>query len=123
MELRRAMIFAKDMKRMTAFYQHGLGLCVISETRQDGWVEFDAGGALLALHAIPAQIADTIETATPPEARAETPIKLVFEAADVVAAREHLISHGAVMFEPRASGGCDGLDPEGNVFQVVSKKA
>jgi len=59
---------------------------------------------------------------TPPKAREETPIKLVFESEDVTAARVHLISHGAIMFEPRPSGGCDGLDPEGNVFQIVSKK-
>jgi hypothetical protein len=96
---------------------------VVPETRQSDWVEFDAGGALLALHAIPAHIAETIEIATPPEARAKTPIKLVFETADLVAARVRLVSHGAVMFEPRASGGCDGLDPEGNVFQVVTKMA
>jgi len=120
MELRRAMIFAKNMERMTAFYRDGLGLRVMPETHQSGWVEFDAGGALLALHAIPAHIAETIDIATPPEARAKTLLKLVFETADVAAACAHLVSHGAVMFEPSASGGCDGLDPEGNVFQVVS---
>jgi catechol-2,3-dioxygenase len=122
MQLRQAMIFAKDMERMTAFYRDGLGLRVIPETRENGWVELDAGGALLALHEIPSHIAATIEIATPPQARAETPLKLVFEAADVAAARAHLIAHGAVMFEPRASGSCDGLDPEGNVFSVVRKK-
>ena len=118
MKLRRTILFAKDMDRMTAFYRDGLGLREIPETRQDGWIEFDAGGVLLALHAIPAHIAENIAIATPPEARAEIPIKLVFEAADVMVARAHLISHGAVMFEPRARGGCDGLDPEGNVFQI-----
>jgi catechol 2,3-dioxygenase-like lactoylglutathione lyase family enzyme len=122
MKLRQAMIFAKDMERMTAFYRDGLGLREIIESRQDGWVEFDAGGALLALHAIPAHIAQGIRIESPPDAREDTAIKLVFEAPDVAAARAHLISHGAIMFEPRAWGGCDGLDPEGNVFQVVAKK-
>ncbi len=121
MKLRQAMIFAKDMERMIAFYRDGLGLRLLPETRQDGWVEFDAGGVLLALHAIPAHIAATIDIATPPRAREDTPIKLVFEAADIATARTHLIAHGAVMFEPRTSGGCDGLDPEGNVFQVVER--
>jgi catechol 2,3-dioxygenase-like lactoylglutathione lyase family enzyme len=121
MQLRRATIFAKDMDRMTAFYREGLGLREIPESRQQGWVEFDAGGSLLALHAIPTHIAEKIEIAAPPDAREDTAIKLVFEADDVVAARTHLISHGAVMFEPRAWGGCDGLDPEGNVFQIVGK--
>jgi hypothetical protein len=43
----------------------------------------------------------------------------VFEVADLSQARAHLIAHGAVMFEPRRRGACDGLDPEGNVFQIV----
>ena len=122
MELRQAMIFAKDMDVMTAFYRDGVGLREIPESRQDGWVEFDAGSALLALHAIPAHIANSIKIESPPDARDDTAIKLVFEAADVAAARAHLISHGAIMSEPRAGGGCDGLDPEGNVFQVVAKR-
>src|SRR6266700_6456600 len=120
MELRQAIIFVKDMERMTAFYQDGLGLRVNPERCQDGWVELDSGGAALALHMIPARIAERLEIATPPQAREKTPIKLVFEAVDVAAARAHLIAHGAVMFQPRDSGGCDGLDPDGNVFQIVS---
>lgn len=86
-------------------------------------MEFEAGGVSLSLHAIPAQFAETIELATPAEAREGTPIKLVFEADDLAAARAHLIAHGAVMFEPRAWGGCDGLDPEGNVFQIVGRRS
>ena len=119
MNLRRAIVFAKDLERMTAFYRDGLGLRVIPETRQEGWVELDAGGALIALHAIPAHIAETIEVKTPPEAREDTAIKLVFLTDDVAAARAHLAAHGAVMFDPRSWGSCDGLDPEGNVFQIA----
>jgi predicted enzyme related to lactoylglutathione lyase len=118
MELRRTIIFVKDMRRMTAFYRDGVGLRLQSETNGD-WVEFEAGGAL-ALHAIPAGIAQGIVIADPPRARSETPIKLVFQTADVEAAREHLKAHGAVMSEPRSSGACDGVDPEGNVFQIVT---
>ena len=121
MELRHAMIFAKDMERMTAFYRDGIGLRVLPEAAQEGWVEFDAGGCLLALHAIPPAIAATIEITTPPQPRENTPIKLIFQTPDVAAARGHLIAHGATMFEVRARGWCDGLDPEGNVFQIVTK--
>lgn len=119
MKLRQAMIFAKDMDRMTAFYRDGLGLREIPETRQEGWVELDAGGATLALHVIPEAIARDIEITDPPQARSDTPIKLVFETPDPTAARAHLVSLGAVMNEPRRGGSCDGLDPEGNVFQIV----
>jgi catechol 2,3-dioxygenase-like lactoylglutathione lyase family enzyme len=122
MELRLAMIFAKDMDRMTAFYRDGLGLRLLPASRQEGWVEFDAGACTLALHAIPPHIAKDIEIASPPQAREETPMKLVFATADLLAARSHLIAHGAVMHEPRNPGSCDGLDPEGNVFQIVLKK-
>ena len=81
------MIFVLDMERMAAFYRDGFGLRVVEETRQDGWLGLDAGGVLLGLHAIPADIASTIEIATPPEAREETPIKLLFETTDIAAAR------------------------------------
>jgi len=119
MELRQAMIFAKDMDRMVAFYRDGLGLRLIPETHQDGWAEFDAGGCRLALRATPAAIAATIEIASPPRRRSNTPLKLVFQTADVEAARTHLLSQGAVMSEVSGRGDCDGLDPEGNVFQIM----
>jgi len=121
MNLCRAILFVKDLERMTAFYRDGMGLRETHHSRQDGWVDLAAGGTNLALHAIPDELAARIVVADPPEARQQTPIKLVFQASDVAAARAHLISHGAVMFEPRASGECDGLDPEGNVFQIAPR--
>jgi catechol 2,3-dioxygenase-like lactoylglutathione lyase family enzyme len=119
MRLRLPMIFAKDMQRMTAFYRDGIGLQLRSDEPNEWWVEFEAGGALLALHKIPPDVAEKIEISEPPKARESTPIKLVFETSDLEASREHLIAHGAVMFEPTNRGSCDGLDPEGNVFQIA----
>ena len=119
MELLRAMIFVKDLERMTVFYQDALGLRPLPEKTTDGWIEFDAGGTILALHAIPAEYAKNIQISNPPAAREDNPIKLVFRAADLSAARAHLIEHGAVMGEMRSWGACDGLDPEGNVFQIA----
>jgi catechol 2,3-dioxygenase-like lactoylglutathione lyase family enzyme len=119
MHLRLPMIFAKDMERMTAFYRDGIGLELVAERSSDWWVEFQAGAAMLALHQVSPDIADCIEITTPPEPRSNTPIKLGFETADLEATRAHLIEHGAIMFEPRRWGTCDGLDPEGNVFQIV----
>jgi len=122
MELRSAMIFVKDIDRMTAFYRDGLGLRVLPDATREGWVEFQAGNSSLALHAIPPDIASRIEITDPPRPRSNTPIKLVFETPDLEAARAHLASHGAVMHEPRNSGSCDGVDPEGNVFNIVRTK-
>jgi catechol 2,3-dioxygenase-like lactoylglutathione lyase family enzyme len=119
MILATALLFVKDLDRMIAFYRDGVGLRV--DERADGWAVLDAGGASLALHAIAAPIAARIEIASPPKPRRDTPIKLVFETDDVAAARTHLAAHGAVMFEPRGPTSCDGVDPEGNVFQVRAR--
>jgi catechol 2,3-dioxygenase-like lactoylglutathione lyase family enzyme len=119
--LRRAMLFVKDIERMKAFYRDALQLRELPERAQDGWVELDAGGVSLALHAIPPQYAESIVIETPPRAREAAATKLVFEVDDLAAALQRLAQHGASMREPWAFGGCDGLDPEGNVFQVVQR--
>jgi catechol 2,3-dioxygenase-like lactoylglutathione lyase family enzyme len=114
-----AVVFAKDMPRLAEFYHEALGLPVIAAPMAPGWIEFDAGGVRLALHAIPPRIARQIEITTPPRAREETPIKLMFEVDDLEEVRRRLVRYGATMFEPRSTGVCDGLDPEGNVFSLV----
>ena len=124
-KLHRIILFAKDLKRMLEFYHDALGLPVLSDPADPGWAELDAGGSVLALHAIPPRIARDISITSPPRAREETPFKLVFAVDDVAALRRQLSTRGGTMFEPKAAGGgglssCDGLDPEGNVFQIVT---
>jgi predicted enzyme related to lactoylglutathione lyase len=120
MKLQLAMVFAKDMTRMTAFYRDGLGLTVVPEKSSEGWVVFDAGGAQFALHAIPPAIAKDIAIAQPPEARSNTPIKLVFQTPELEVVCQRLANLGAKVFPPRTSGSRDALDPEGNVFQLTA---
>ena len=117
------MIFVKDLERMKTFYRDALQLVELPELAQDGWVELKAGGARIALHQIPALYADGIVIETPPVARESAPTKLVFEVDDLPAAIERLARHGAVMREPSAFGGCDGLDTECNVLQLVQREA
>jgi hypothetical protein len=119
MRLRRAIIFAKNIDRMATFYRDALGLIPLTAKSSEGWLEFDAGGVDLALHVIPAHLAEAIEVTALPIAREGTPIKLVFEVPDIEVARIHLINHGATMSAPSPWGYCDGVDPEGNVFQIV----
>jgi predicted enzyme related to lactoylglutathione lyase len=122
MKLGQVMVFAKDLDRMRRFYESGFGLTAITE-EADGWVRFATGGASFALHAIPVDIARGIAIAEPPAPRADTAIKFTFHVDDVDAVRAHLAAHGAVMREPRTWGGrtfCDGVDPEGNVFQIAN---
>jgi catechol 2,3-dioxygenase-like lactoylglutathione lyase family enzyme len=119
MRLQLAMLFAKDVDRMTAFYRDGLGLAVVPEKSSEGWVVFDAGGALFALHAIPPAIARSIEITDPPQERSDTAIKLVFQADDVEAVCVRLATLGGKPLPPRASGSRDVLDPEGNVLNLT----
>jgi catechol 2,3-dioxygenase-like lactoylglutathione lyase family enzyme len=119
MQLGRAIVFAKDMQRMTAFYRDALGLRPLPERAQEDWVVFATGGAELALHRIPEQHAQHIQLTNPPRERAEMPLKLAFFTADLAAARARSIAHGAVMYELQSWGTCDGLDPEGNRFQLA----
>ncbi len=119
MQLVRTILFAKEMERMTAFYAETLGLRRMPDRAQPGWEELDAGGVSLALHAVPAEIATRIAIEEPAVPRGETPIKLVFRVANLEAERGRLVAAGVRMGEVRAWGGCDGIDPEGNVFQLV----
>ena len=119
MRLTRAMIYVKDLDRMSAFYGATLGLKPIDETRTDTWLEFDAGGIRFALHAIPPHIADQIEISSPPQPRESNPVKLSFAVDDVASERKRLESLGVTVVD-RPWGGCDGIDPEGNVFGIYS---
>jgi catechol 2,3-dioxygenase-like lactoylglutathione lyase family enzyme len=121
MRLHHAMIYVKDLPRMTAFYGETLGLKRIDDGRFDSWVEFDAGGARFALHAIPAEIAKEIVISSPPKPREQDPVKLVFEVESVEAERRRLASQGITMVQ-RPWGSWDGIDPEGNVFGLVDSK-
>ena len=119
MKLDLAMVFAKDMPRMTEFYRDGLGLPILPALSSEGWVVFDAGGARFALHVIPPDIARDIEIADPPVARSETPIKLVFTTPDLDAACARVVALGGQLLPDRGWRGRDLLDPEGNVLQLM----
>lgn len=122
-KLGRVILFVKDLIRMTSFYRDALGLRFVSQRSSDGWSELDTGGTSLGLHLIPAEVAQNIQITDPPRRRSETPFKLVFEVGDLDAARATAIAFGATMSERSSWGSCDGLDPEGNVFQLVESRA
>src|SRR6185295_10998827 len=107
MQLHRAMIYVKDLSRMTAFYGQTLGLKRVDDGRYDSWVEFDAGGARVALHAIPAEIARHISISSPATPREKDPVKLFFEVKDVEGERARLASLGVAMVR-RPWGSWDG---------------
>jgi catechol 2,3-dioxygenase-like lactoylglutathione lyase family enzyme len=120
MVLGQAMIFVSDMGRMQRFYRDLLGLAVIEESA--GFARYAAGGAQLALHAIPAAIAATFTIADPPVVREDAAIKLTFVVDDLAATRARLSAAGVTLAPVWSGGGlhaCNAIDPEGNVLQLA----
>ena len=114
MRMDGAMLFVKDLGKMTAFYRDVMGFRPILETSRDNWVEFHTGGASFALHAIPAGLVQPMETEGPRETQN---CKLIFAVDDLDAERSRLAAAGVTIL-PRPWGGWDAVDPEGNVLGV-----
>ena len=117
MVLQGAMIFVKDLERMTAFYTEVLGMKVIAETRLETWVEFESSGSRFSLHKIPADIASGIAIESPPVPRERSVAKLTFEVADVEGTLARIEAMGLSLLS-RSWGSVDATDPEGNVFAL-----
>jgi catechol 2,3-dioxygenase-like lactoylglutathione lyase family enzyme len=124
-ELARVILFVKDMDRLVAFYRDVIGLDPVARDEDDeNFVSLGAGRAQVSLHRIPAAIAESITITDPPDPRGSTPIKVSFLADDVEAARAELVAQGVAMRAIVRFGElalCDGLDPEGNVFQLTNR--
>ena len=94
---------------MVRFYRDVLGLEQVTE--EEGWREFDAGGATIALH-------------SGPSSPGRKGPKIVFHAADVAAARQRLVARGAKFGKVRQGEVfclCDGKDPDGNPIQLSDR--
>jgi len=114
MRLAQVVLFAADVPRLRDFYRDQLGLAVLSD--EPGFLRLDAGGAVLALHALPGE--------TDGRERLDSYHKLCFHADDVEAERARLIAAGIKMRDVVRFGAvtlCDGVDPEGNVFQITTR--
>jgi catechol 2,3-dioxygenase-like lactoylglutathione lyase family enzyme len=107
------MLFVRDLSLMTAFYENVLGLRPIDGARSDDWVQFAAGNAWFALHAIPPSIA--CDPAVPQRPRENNPLRIDFAVADVERERTRLEALGVTVLV-RPWGAYDAVDPEGNVF-------
>src|SRR5215467_7592270 len=126
MQLRSAMLYVRDLERMKQFYGDMLGVKPTNENWTDVWATFDTGTARFALHAVPAEIAEHIEIASPPAPREKGLVKLIFEVKDVESERARLESLGVQTIRrpwQQLGEACDGVDPEGNIFQICSAGA
>jgi predicted enzyme related to lactoylglutathione lyase len=125
-KMRQALVvFAKNKKRMSAFYAQTLALAV-----EDSAASHDVlrgHGCEVVVHAIPRKYAVDIRIARPPALREETPFKPVFvvESLDAVRAAAKKTGGGLKPIEATWQfRGClvlDGWDPEGNIVQFKQK--
>ena len=120
LRLARVILFAANLDTMVAFYRDLIGLPVASA--EPGFVCLDGGGASLALHAIGKGRA--VVPKKPAPARKDAVAKIVFLTTDPDAAMNELEAHGVRPLRRMTSGKLilrDGLDPEGNVFQISNR--
>jgi len=116
-----AVLYAKDMGRMSAFYALALGLTKSGEDEEH--VHLAAESLDLVVRQIPRDLATAIRIASPPVRREDTPVKLVFYAPDLTCVREAIAAYGGALDDsskPWSFDGCevrDAIDPEGNVIQ------
>jgi predicted enzyme related to lactoylglutathione lyase len=103
------MLFVKDVKKVTDFYENKIGLKVL--LRQEDFVDMDAGACRLALH----------------KSSAAHPghTKICFYADDVSQARARLVARGVKMGSDPGKGDglklCNAKDPEGNIIQLSNR--
>jgi len=114
-------VFAKNKKRVSAFYQQALGLSVEeSDTSHD---LLRGHGYEVVVHTIRRKYAASISISKPPEPRQETPLKPTFVVSSLAAVRKAAEATGGHL-KPEAGAWhfrghvvLDGWDPEGNIVQ------
>jgi catechol 2,3-dioxygenase-like lactoylglutathione lyase family enzyme len=121
MRLDGAMLFVKDLDRMTAFYRDVLGLEPIEDTRLKDWVAFKGDVVRFSLHGIPSPPATGIRIGSPPRAREESNAKLTFAVESVDTTLQRIEEMGLPLLR-RPWGGTEAVDPEGNVFAVIAAR-
>ena len=117
-----AVIYAKDHRTLGSFYQHVAGL---TQREADAeYVLLEAPFFQLVILQIPERIAANITIEKPPRKRENTPIKLFLNVSSIENARQMARELGGELngaeMEWTFQGvkRCDGIDPEGNVFQL-----
>ncbi|UKB80314.1 VOC family protein [Chryseobacterium sp. MEBOG07] len=121
-QLSTIILYVKDVPLLKNFYVENFSLKVIEE--DPIWALLDAGAAQIGLHKIGDKYLEKIESGY----IFDNNTKIVFEIdIDIELARNELISKNIHMREIKTFDSypfwlCDGTDPEGNVFQLKSKK-
>ncbi|HEX5048154.1 MAG TPA: hypothetical protein VFX89_13630 [Gammaproteobacteria bacterium] len=120
-------LFAKNKRRVSAFYQAALGLeAVECETSHD---LLRGSTYEIVVHSIPRKLAAQIAITDPPTPREQAAIKPTFVVESLEKVRDAARETGGFL-KPAAEAwrfrGCvviDGLDPEGNQVQFKQREA
>lgn len=114
--------YVRNIELLRDFYVENFNLKVIEE--DSIWVLLDAGAIQIGLHKIGNQYLEKIAEGY----QFDNNTKLVFEVdMEIEAARNEMLSRNVQMrkiktFEDYDFWLCDGVDPEGNVFQLKCRK-
>ena len=114
-------VFAKNKKRVSAFYRQTLGLLAVEEKPSHDLLQ--GPGIEIVIHTIPRKIAADIQITRPPQVREETPLKPTFVVHDLDTVRAAAQATGGWLkpleqaWQIRGATVLDGHDPEGNVVQ------
>jgi predicted enzyme related to lactoylglutathione lyase len=114
-------VFAKNKKRVSAFYQQSLGLVV--EESDSSHDLLRGHGYEVVIHAIPRKYAAGITIAKPPQPREESPFKPTFVVSSLADVRRAVEATGGYLkpesgaWRSRGHTVLDGWDPEGNIVQ------
>ena len=114
-------VYAKDKRRVSAFYRKTLGLVATEEQSTHDLLR--GPGIELVIHAIPHEYASQISVANPPQVREQTPLKPVFLVESLEAVRLAAEATGGSLqpahraWQYNGAIVLDGCDPEGNVVQ------
>ena len=117
-----AVIYAKDYRALARFYEHIAGLT--QREADEEYVLLEVPFFQLVILQIPEDIAANITIDKPPRKRESTPIKLLLNVTNIADARRAAIAFGGELngaekeWKFHGVKRCDGIDPEGNVFQV-----
>jgi predicted enzyme related to lactoylglutathione lyase len=117
-----AVIYARDYKSLAKFYEQVTGLT--RHEADEEYVLLEAPSFQLVILQAPPRIAANITIDKPPRKRENTPIKLFLNVRSIENARQAAKALGGEVsgtekeWKFHGVPRCDGIDPEGNVFQL-----
>jgi predicted enzyme related to lactoylglutathione lyase len=118
-----AVVYVKDLHRMRDFYKGVFDMGTVEETTD--YCVMESETLALSLVLVPDRIAATIVRSDPLSPRTGAAIKLAFwvdsidDLRPVIAELGGHVNPSSTLWEFRGGVHCDGLDAEGNVFQMI----